>query len=438
MRNASLHQALRAFTEEAGLQLDYDRSNGAEVPFEVVENPGTGVSLYAYRPLTSEFVRERMGRVVSLPSCGPALEAIARLDGIDAYLRGRGEPRVPASAADQGDALLRTFLSAVFHETDDFAFNSERFDRAYAELEATVMEGRASATIIAPLFGLELEMDQIALGDGFALVRGDTLDDAPAEAVWGEAGGGGAEKPSTLITLAVETKPGDPAPIKGARAAFRRLLTAVRLWDDGAFALGPVAWSRVDSGPWQLASLGGSGRVAGAPLLLVDGDESALREFITVVAARAGRNGGEIAWALARFEMGCDRGEPYDALTDHLLALRTLLEPEGPSSGRLAGRLAALCAVADDRAALAERVAHAISLERALIAGLSPAAPNVDILIADLASHLRGLIRDVTCGHLEPELIELADRIIAGELPAAVEPPEVEPHAADARARAVA
>lgn len=432
MRNASLHAALRAFTEEAGLQLDYDRANGAEVPFEVVESPGAGTSLYAYRPLTGEFVRERMGRLCALPSCDPALGAIAKLDGIDEYLRSRGEPRVPAGAADQGDALLRSFLSAVFHETDDFAFNSERFDRAYAELEGLVMEGRATATIIVPLLGLELEMKEIALGDGFALVRGDTLGDAPPEAVWGDAGGG-AEHPGTLITLTVETKPGDPAPVNGARAAFRRLLTAVRLWDEGAFALGPAGWSRVDSGPWQLVLVGGSGRAPGAPLLLQEGDEEALREFITVVAARAGRGGGELGWALARFEMGCDRGDPFEALTDHLLALRTLLEPEGPSRGRLAGRLAALCALPEDRAALAERVAHAISLERALIAGLSPAAPNVDDLIAELASHLRGLIRDVTCGHLEPELIDIAERIVAGEQPAAVEPPEVEPQAADAR-----
>src|SRR5207237_4578026 len=127
---------------------------------------------------------------------------------------------------------------------------------------------------------------------------------------------------------------------------------------------------------------------------------------------------GEIAWALKRFELGCDRADPFEALTDHLVALRALLEPEGPSSGRLAQRLAALCALPEARSALAERVAHAISLERAVIAGLPPAQPGVDALVAEIASHLRALLRDVTCGHLVPDLRGLADRMLDGEAPA--------------------
>ena len=71
--------------------------------------------------------------------------------------------------------------------------------------------------------------------------------------------------------------------------------------------------------------------------------------------------------------MGCERLAPFEALTDYLLALRALLEPEGPSSGRLAQRLAVICATEAERATLAERTAHAISLERAVIAGLAPA-----------------------------------------------------------------
>ena len=58
------------------------------------------------------------------------------------------------------------------------------------------------------------------------------------------------------------------------------------------------------------------------------------------------------------------------ACSDHLLALRALLEPEGPRSGRLAGRVAALCATEPERGAATERVAHAISLEQTVIAGM--------------------------------------------------------------------
>jgi hypothetical protein len=111
--------------------------------------------------------------------------------------------------------------------------------------------------------------------------------------------------------------------------------------------------------------------------------------------------------------MGCERLAPFEALTDHLLALRALLEPEGPSSGRLAQRLAVLCAEPADRAALAERTAHAISLERAVIAGLAPAEPGVDALVEQLSEHLRALLRDVLCGHLDADLRGVADGLLA-------------------------
>ena len=55
-------------------------------------------------------------------------------------------------------------------------------------------------------------------------------------------------------------------------------------------------------------------------------------------------------------------------------ALRALIEPEGPASGRRAGRLGVLGALPDQRAALTARVAHTIALERALIGVTAPGA----------------------------------------------------------------
>ena len=59
---------------------------------------------------------------------------------------------------------------------------------AYDELERALYEGRCVATVIAPLLGLALESstEELALGDGLSLVRGEALPDAPAEAVWGD------------------------------------------------------------------------------------------------------------------------------------------------------------------------------------------------------------------------------------------------------------
>jgi hypothetical protein len=121
---------------------------------------------------------------------------------------------------------------------------------------------------------------------------------------------------------------------------------------------------------------------------------------------------GEIAWALARFEMGCDRTSPFEALTDHLLALHALLAPEGGGE-RLGRRVAALCAAPERRAALAERVAHAASIERAIIAGVAPDEAGVMEIVGEVAGHLRAILRDVLCGHLDSDVRSLADRIIA-------------------------
>jgi hypothetical protein len=185
----------------------------------------------------------------------------------------------------------------------------------------------------------------------------------------------------------------------------------MRLFERGGYALGPVAWVRADGGSWRTVPLGSSGRPRFVTLI-AEVQEDELRAFCNLVARRA-PSSGELAWALARFEMGCERLAPFEALTDYLLGLRALLEPEGPQTGRLAQRLAAICAQPADRAALAERTAHAISLERAVIAGLAPAEPGADALVDELAEHLRALLRDVLCGHLDADLVGVADALLA-------------------------
>jgi hypothetical protein len=37
----------------------------------------------------------------------------------------------------------------------------------------------------------------------------------------------------------------------------------------------------------------------------------------------------------------------------------------------------------------------------------------VDALVAELAEHLRALLRDVLCGHLDSDLCEVADHLLA-------------------------
>jgi hypothetical protein len=408
VHNTSLHATLEAFAADAAGQLAAETANGAEIPFEVVEEPGARASLYCYRPLTGAFIRERLGMLGALPTYAPAARALAALEGVDAYLRQRGEARIPGDARERADAALRAFLSYVFAERSEFGFDPVKFENAYAELERALYEGRCVATVIAPLLGIALESstNELALGDGLSLMRGDAVPDAPAEAVWGNG-----EEPNVLVVLTVAHDRTARSPVSAARGRFRRVLTALRLFERGGYALGPIGWTRTDTGAWRTVALGSSGRPRFVTFISAE-HEDELRAFCNLIARRAPTS-GEVAWALARFEMGCERLAPFESLTDYLLALRAMLEPEGPASGRLAQRLAAICAKPEERAHLAERTAHTISLERAVVAGLAPAEPGVDALVDELAEHLRALLRDVICGHLDADLRSVADELLA-------------------------
>jgi hypothetical protein len=221
----------------------------------------------------------------------------------------------------------------------------------------------------------------------------------------------GNEEPNVLIVLTSAQERSVRSPVSIARGRFRRILTALRLFERGGYALGPVAWTRTDAGAWRPVALGHSGRPRLLTFIKAD-QEDELRAFCNLITRRA-PSGGELAWALARFEMGCERLAPFEALTDYLLALRALLEPEGPGSGRLAQRLAVLCARPEQRTQLAQRAAEAIALERSVIAGLAPAQTGLDSLVEEVCEHLRALLRDVLCGHLDVDLRAVADELLA-------------------------
>ena len=290
-----------------------------------------------------------------------------------AYLSQRGESRPRPTRASRADAALRAFLSVVFAERSDFHFDGIGSRRPTASSSRPLYEGRAVTTVVAPLLGARARPRHHRDADSarvLARSAATSLDDAPPDAVWGDG-----EEPNVLIVLTVAQDREAPAPVSVARVRFRRTLTALRLFERGGYALGPIAWTRIDAGAWRPVPLGGSGRPRTDPAYRRRAGGRAAGVLQPGRATGAAQD-GEIAWALARFEMGCERLAPFEALTDYLLALRALLEPEGPASGRLAGRLAAICATPEDRAAMAERTAHAISLERAVIGGLAPAQPG--------------------------------------------------------------
>lgn len=407
MRNLSLHHLLECFTVDAAGRLSAEAAAGAEMPFELSEERTPGrAPLYCYRPLPAQFIESRMQALAALPSHAAAARALSECAGVAAYLSEHGvkPARDPGARAD---AALQVFLGRVFSEQAGFGFEPADFEIAYAELERAVYEGHCTATVLAPVLGVALESGtaELRLGEGLSLVSGAALADAPGDAVWGEG-----EEPNVLALLTVDSERAERSPVSLARARFRRLLSALRLLERGGYALGPVGWARTESGSWRSVSLGGGGR-PGRLTFIGAAQEDELCAFYRLVSR--GLPGGELAWALARFEMGCERQSPFEALSDYLLALRALLEPEGPSSGRLAQRLSVICALPDQRAALAQRTARAIALERALIAGLASPDTGVDALVDELAENLRGILRDALCGYLDADLCAVADDLLA-------------------------
>lgn len=409
MRQRPLFAALSAFAEEAAWQLSLETEEGAEVEFEIIESRGgrRDTPLYCYRPLTDSFIRDRVGVLCRLPAYPAAARALQARDGVGDYLRAQGELRVPVEPRERADAGLRVFISRVFSEATEFVITDERLEHAYTELEDALLDGRAQAVVVAPLLGLRIVSPEIDLGDGLSLACGEQFADAPSDAVWPR----GADLPSVLVCLTVTNDPGAPAPLTEARMRFRRLLSALRLFDPACVALGPVAWERTGSAPWMLGELGTGGRPHGELLVDIDAEDE-MRAFCSLIGRRT-PSSGELAWALRRYELGCERPSAFDALTDHLLALRALLEPEGPASGRLAGRVAALCAVQEHRIEITERVVGALTIERSVIAGLAIADGAVQTLLGDVSGFLRALLRDVLCGHLDADLCSLADRLLA-------------------------
>lgn len=405
-----LRNLLVQFIAEAASELGAAAAAGEELPFELVEAGARGRGgpvLYCYRPETEGFIEQRAGALRLLPGHAASVRMLAQHSSLESYLMEQGARQLPAAPAPQAEAALVLLLKRIYAGRSDFAFDERRFDAAYAELERSLLEGACLTVVAAPLLGLELDADtaELELGGGLSVLRWEQLHDPPPEALWEPSAG------ALLATLTLHEQRDSPPAVGEARARLRRMLTALRLYERGRFALGPVAWVRRDGGSWRGFPLGVAGR-PGAPARIGPGQEDELRAFTNLVARRAPQS-GEVAWALSRFEMGLERLSPLEALSDHLLALRALLEPEGPGSGRLPQRLAAICATPDQRARLAARVAAAVELERQTIAGLASGGGAAGSVAEEMAEHLRAVLRDVICGHLEADLCGVADELLA-------------------------
>jgi hypothetical protein len=411
MRSRQLETALSEFLGAAAVHLRADVAAGAEVPFELDSRAGrrgaAATPLYCYRALTGPFIAEREPALKRLPGHAEAAKLLERFEGLDRYLASVG----PDAARVKGRARVRVAIKAlledVFDEQTDFQLRPERLEAALERLQQATSTSAGEVTLVATLRGLTIGSAELALTKGLRIAQRDALQGVP------DADGSvlsGEDAENHLIVVHTAEQEDSRSALLGGREVLKDLLSALRLFGDGRVTLGALAWARVGGGPWAPLALGTGGRPHGMLVVTVE-QEDELRAFCNLVSRRAPHD-NELAWALRRFEIGCERRDCFEALSDNLLALRALLEPEGRSSGLLPGRLAALCATPEQRTELTERVVQAIELERAVIAGDAVSNATAHALAEDVANHLRALLRDVICGHLEPDLAVIADELL--------------------------
>ena len=114
--------------------------------------------------------------------------------------------------------------------------------------------------------------------------------------------------------------------------------------------------------------------------------------------------------------MGSAQETDAEALTDHLLGLRALLDATTETGQASFGlRLAALCAEEGSRGELQERMEAATRLERYVMGHSTGVGIDIESpreLVAEVEGHLRALLRDVLCGYLDSDLKSVADDIL--------------------------
>jgi hypothetical protein len=418
VRSHQLDRALTSFLERASDLLQADLDTGAEIPFELDSHgySAARTPLYCYRPLTDRFIAERWGALTAVTDFRPAVTALQQYGGLQRYLERAGAVNMPDGRSGptgvrhpDAESALWLLVCDAFQEQSDFHLRPERVDAALDRLERSALGSPDGTTLLATLHGMTLAAAELALAPGLTLAQPAVVSDLPEDLAPNDA----AAAPDRLVVILTSAHDTAEAAAADGRRVLGDLLGSLQLFGDGRVELGDLMWVRIDGGRWRPLALAGAGSPRG-PLLVTAAQEDELRAFCNLVSRRT-PHANSTAWALRRFQMGCMRRDPLEALTDYLLALRALLDGDGGSRGALAGRLSALCAVPAERAQLADLAARALALEEESIEGRAVADAAAHRLVATIGDHVRALLRDVICGHLGGDLAALADELLLAD-----------------------
>lgn len=385
-----LESALNDLAREASELFTELLASGAELPYEI-EPAGDGpLPMYQYKPLTGSFIAE-------------SLVELRRLDSF-------AEVREIA-----GEEVATGFLVGLWGESTEFEIEPDRLrgaiDGVLSALPSASGAETAAGEVIVPLIGFHMPADEIVL-DGVRIVRADSLDDAPVDAIDATRSGRDSRPgffAQVSCGLAVV------APAAAVSDDLRRALRTMRLFKQGNVGLAARGWTR-RAGGWERFDTGASRPRSGGYRLT--GAETAELETFAKTLVKRGDRVPALAWAASRFDLGAERPSLIEALSDYLLALRGLLEGGGPARASLAARVAALTCEPQDRESARICVARALTLERKLMSG-GPVRPDDGYspleVIGGVEELLRRTLKKLTAGELEGDLRAAADEMLLAD-----------------------
>ncbi|HEX4752681.1 MAG TPA: hypothetical protein VH268_07275 [Solirubrobacterales bacterium] len=402
MRDFLLNETLRRLATEAATRYNAMVAEGDQIPFDVATDTAEDSPFYSYVPQTGRYVAERLGELHTLPTWNGAREAVVEAGVASTYLEARGEI-VPPEPGSRAERMLEVFCIELWEGTGGFSLDRERLEEQLATLDAEARSADDADVLIVPIIGLRMSMNRLQLPNGVRIVRADQVA-APVDAMRSEGMGRAAWEPQFL---AVAEQGADGA--EAALNQLRELISVMRMFKVGGIGLGPFAFAPTGDDTWRRITTGSPATRPGG-YRLSEEEGGALADFAALLEQRPDPDGA-LTWAVGRFEMGCERESAMEGLSDHLLALRAVLEGHGPVGASLPLRASALIADAIfDRIEARERVEEVLELERALMNGRT--LDRAIELATWIEDGVRRLLRQAALGELGADLSTTADETL--------------------------
>jgi hypothetical protein len=403
VRDFLLNESVKRLATEAASRFSSMVAMGEEIPFDVAADSGDDSAFYSYVPMTGRYVLEHTQELRSLPSFAAAREATVEAGVAASYLEARGEA-VPADPAARAELMLTTFFASLWEGAAGFSLDRERLETALATLDAESRDADDAEVLIVPLVGLRMSMPRLQLPHNVRIVGADSIE-APVDAMRSEGMGRAAWEPQYLAVAEQDADGG----AESALMQLRELISVMRMFKGGGIGLGPYAFAPTGEGCWRRIATGAPATRPGG-YRLSEAEAEELTAFAGALEARPDPDSA-LTWAVGRFEMGCERPTALEGLSDHLLAMRAVLEGHGPVGASLPLRAAALIEDESmDRLQARERIEDVLELERAMMNGL-PIERAVE-LATWMEEGTRRLLRQAALGELGTDLSTTADETL--------------------------